>query len=418
MSESMNESEAIRRKTAQHKVRLCHWLTGAYALWRRFATLSRRHSRKETKRVLIFFSARIGDAILFLDTFRAYKRLYSPDEGYELVFACRKEVKVFLETVGEAEGVRFIEVDRERIMWSFTEFVKAVRSVGSKKYDIVIIPRLVSVIEYVFAYCLPAPKVYTVCVEGNESKSSMKEQIFVRGGCTDTLYVDQSMRQQNRFWALFNEISGEQNKTMVPRLPEFKSNIEVPGKYCVFAVSTTDNLTKCWPIERFVEVIDHVVSVYGLDVCLSGAAGDLPAVEHVMASVERTDKVHCFAGNTSLTDWFELVRGARLVVSIDSASIHVAAATGTPSICVGGQWEGECYVPYDPDVVREDDALPVAVRGEKLPCFYCVLSKGGRLANPDCRKAVEQETPYPCMLAVSTESVIDAVDSELGGVSL
>lgn len=52
------------------------------------------------------------------------------------------------------------------------------------------------------------------------------------------------------------------------------------------------------------------------------------------------------AGKTSLVELVEVIRGAKMLVGNDSSAIHIAAATGTPSVCIhgGGIGDGSCHM--------------------------------------------------------------------------
>ena len=80
-------------------VGIYHYQIAAYAFLKHFFLPKYRYNGNQ-KNVMIFFSAHIGDVVMFLDTLKRYQNYYSKANGYHLVFACRNEVWAFLEMLG------------------------------------------------------------------------------------------------------------------------------------------------------------------------------------------------------------------------------------------------------------------------------------------------------------------------------
>lgn len=94
------------------------------------------------------------------------------------------------------------------------------------------------------------------------------------------------------------------------------------------------------------------------------------------------------------------LRAARLVVSVDTACFHLAAALGTPTLCLASAaYVGE-IVPY------AEAITPPSVRflWQTMPCQGCL---------GDCRGALV-DSMYPCVAALSPDAVIAAMVSLIG----
>lgn len=406
----MNTKEKEKQK--QHKILPSHYLTGAYAVAKHLF-LSPYHRNDGDKKVLIFFSGRIGDLVLFVDVLKQYKRLYAKEKGYQLFFACRNQVRYFLEQFGLAAELEFIEVNREEMLWSFQAFRTAVHNTNRHCYELMITPKIISIIEYVFTCCVRANRKYTIAIEGDQSKESLKERFFKKKSYTDVVPVASDSKIINRYWMLFDKLSGKQHQVTVARLPIVESRRVFQGNYCVVAVSSSTNHAKCWMPDRFAAVIDYMIATYGTKIYFTGSKSDTSISNEVITLIKNQSRIINCVGTLDLIDWIALIRKARLVVSLDSSPIHIAAAVGTKSICLVGQWEGETFVPYEPDVVRDDDALPLVVRGKRLPCYYCMLTKDTIKSNPACLEAFRNDRPYPCMEMIELKPVRDAVDQML-----
>lgn len=395
-------------KNKNSKIGLCHYQIAAYAILKHIF-LPKYKQKDGLKPVLIFFSAHIGDAVIFLEALKEYQKLYSKKNGFLLVFACRKEVKAFLEQLGFFGDMEFVEVNRDDILRSYYKFKKAVRDTGKYRYEIFINPRVVSVIEYVYEYCVCANKKYIVQVEGDRSKNSMKERFFREHLKNDITFVTQEMMLLGRIYILLDKLSGKKHPVRVPRLELPECDMKLPERYCVFAPSTAETPSKCWDSSHYAKLIDELVEKYDLCVCFSGSKADKVICQRVLNKVRHKERVYNYVGNTNFLQWVTLIKKSRLVVCNDSSPMHIAASTGRPCVCVGGQWEGKCYYPYAVEEMRKDDILPNVILGEKLPCYYCTLTANGRMGNNECRAAIQKAEPYPCIRNVNYEDVWNAV---------
>ena len=389
-------------------VGIYHYQIAAYALLKHFF-LPKYKQVGETKNVMLFFSAHIGDAVMFLDTLRRYQALYAEEKGYHLVFACRKEVWAFLNSLGCTGDMEFLEVNRDEILRSYPKFKKAVKDASKYKYEIYINPRTVSIIEYVFEYCLCAKNKYIVRIHGDNSKSSKKERVFRDGQKHEVTEVDRKMMLLRRFGLLADKLTGEHQPVSISRLQVPDVDLETPLKYFVFAPSTAETPSKCWNSDNYARLIDEIIEKYDVDICLSGGKNDRTICKMVCDRVNHKERLHDFVGTTSFKEWIALISRAEMVVCNDSSPMHIAASVGTRCVCIGGQWEGNCYYPYDVDILREDESLPAVVLGEKLPCYYCTTSLHGRKGNPDCKEAIDRAEPYPCIRNVLYEDVCEQI---------
>ncbi|GAB4411525.1 MAG: lipopolysaccharide heptosyltransferase II [Bryobacter sp.] len=94
---------------------------------------------------------------------------------------------------------------------------------------------------------------------------------------------------------------------------------------------------KRWYPERYAETASTLARGHHLTIALFGSASEKPlteAIEHRLR--EQGLMVKNFAGQTTLAEFIELAAACRLMLTNDSGAMHVAYATGTPSVTIFG----------------------------------------------------------------------------------
>jgi ADP-heptose:LPS heptosyltransferase len=99
-----------------------------------------------------------------------------------------------------------------------------------------------------------------------------------------------------------------------------------------------------WPAERFARVADRLAGE-GFAPVLTGTAGERDVAAAVRAAM-RTEP-RSAVGRTSLGGLAALLAGARVVVTNDTGTSHLAAAVGAPSVVVLVSSDGARWAPLD-----------------------------------------------------------------------
>ncbi|MEY2565147.1 MAG: heptosyltransferase [Verrucomicrobiota bacterium] len=146
---------------------------------------------------------------------------------------------------------------------------------------------------------------------------------------------------------------------------------------------------KFWEVDRWAQLIDHCAAQRQMKCLLTGGRSPIEQTQIAAIKASIRSEVTDLSGKTDLLTLAALVRKARLLVTVDSAPMHFAAAWDTPQVVLFGPTNPFHWHP------RSDSA--VVLMGE---------SEGGRLEfNPMAVAAP--------MNQISTESVIDAMEALL-----
>jgi heptosyltransferase-2 len=130
----------------------------------------------------------------------------------------------------------------------------------------------------------------------------------------------------------------------------------VAGQSGIVAINpgATNSNAKRWLAERFAKTADRLNEREGFQTVIVGTAGDKRVADEV-AGLMRTHSA-VIAGETSIAELKAVLACARLVISNDTGTSHVAAALGVPTVVVFGPTEHVSTRPlsHRATVVRHD----------------------------------------------------------------
>jgi predicted lipopolysaccharide heptosyltransferase III len=145
---------------------------------------------------------------------------------------------------------------------------------------------------------------------------------------------------------------------------------------------------KFWETRRWREVIEHAGENYGLDLVLTGGTAP-PEQAHLAEIKSKSRRLVDLSGKTDLLTLGALIAQARLLINVDSAAMHLAAATRTPQVVLFG--------PTNPFHWLPRDSIALILQG----------------ASPTPLAQFVAKQPRIPMKQISTEAVIGAMDSLL-----
>ncbi len=129
-----------------------------------------------------------------------------------------------------------------------------------------------------------------------------------------------------------------------------------------------------WPVARLAELARALGAAEGVPVVVTGAGGDRAIADAVAAAGGAIS----IGGATTLGEFGAIAAGARAVVAMDSGPMHVAAATGAPTLGIFALQsdEPDRWAPLGPRtaVLRATYPCPPNHRKETCPDFACVAA--------------------------------------------
>jgi ADP-heptose:LPS heptosyltransferase len=147
----------------------------------------------------------------------------------------------------------------------------------------------------------------------------------------------------------------------------------VPGRYfCVHPGASRRD--KCWSIERFAEVADHLARTWALTPVFTGSANEADLAQAVAARMRARARIA--AGPISIGAMAALMAAARLLLCNDTGVSHIAAGLRLPSVVVFSKADIRRWAPAD-TVLHRCLWDPEGARAADVMVFADELLEGG-----------------------------------------
>ena len=202
-------------------------------------------------------------------------------------------------------------------------------------------------------------------------------------------------KKDSHLWKLKGlgiDTSRAQFSVFVPKTDEFYVEgllDKIPGKENIVVMSPgAKSLIKKWKKECFSELADRLIEELKVPLVMVGDQNDLDLVNEIESRMK--NKAYNLAGRTSITQLAHILRRSKLLITNDSAPMHLGTAMGTKVLAIFGPTDPRKYGPRG-----EHDRV---IRKE-LDCSPCEVAQ--------CK------FNHECMKSISTEKVFTAASQML-----
>ncbi len=367
-----------------------------------FAGLLPRGKAAGRERVLVVRLDRIGDFLLWLDAARALRELYPADR-------CELTLLAHPSWAGMAGGLGLFDrvwtLDPRTFVWNL-----------GYRWSRLTVTRRAG-----FSTVVQARHSRELFVEDALTRASgapVRAAFDRPDGPETRVQKAVSDRWYTRLVAAPAEMELERNAEFVRALglPEFRAGVpalatsrppvalrETPY-FVLFPGATWSG--RRWPTERFAALAERLSRETGWRGVVCGGPEDR-ALGEAVARLAGTP-LENLAGGTTLDALAGVIAGAELVVTNETSGVHMAAAVGTPSVCVLGGGHFGRFVPYRIETPLQGRPLPLPVVAP-MPCFGC---------DWQCIYPISAGDPAPCIGGIGLEAVWTAVRDVIGAEKL
>ncbi len=333
--------------------------------------------------ILIIQTAFIGDAILTLPLIQVLKKNY-PRSSIDVVVIPRT-IEIFTNHPAISSIIPYDKRGSDKGLIGFFRLRNQFRA---KKYELIIIPH--RSLRSALLGRLLKPK---VCVGFDRSSGRL---LF-----TKVIHYNPAEHEIGRNLSLLNPFSIQIDRNELPQLYPSVEDVKTvdsvvdgfgmkkDNHFVTVAPGTIWN-TKRWPSDRFTALCKQLSSECSA-VLLIGGKEDNALCEEIAGNTKAKNVLNA-AGKLTLLQSAELIKRSCVLISNDSAPMHIAVAVGTPVVAIFG-----ATIPEFGFAPRGANDIVVETKG--LKCRPCSIHGG---------KTCPIGT-FECMTAITPDFVIDKV---------
>jgi heptosyltransferase-2 len=337
--------------------------------------------------ILVIQTAFIGDAILTLPLIQVIKKNY-PHSSIDVVVVPRT-VDIFSHHPAISNIIPYDKRGEDNGLIGFWRLRNQLRA---KNYDLIVIPHR-SLRSALLGWLLKP----NVRIGFDRSAGRF---LFTR-----IVHYDPTDHEIDRNLSLLSPLSLRINKNELPHLYPSAEDAQVVDSMLESFGLNEENLiitvapgtiwnTKRWPADRFAAMCKQLSSECSA-VLLVGGKEDSALCDEI-AGMSKAKNVFNVAGKLSLLQSAELIKRSRVLISNDSAPMHLAVAVATPVVAIFG-----ATVPEYGFAPRGTHDIVIETKG--LKCRPCSIHGG---------KTCPIGT-FECMIAITPELVVNKVRSFL-----
>jgi ADP-heptose:LPS heptosyltransferase len=334
-------------------------------------SVSENHENNGLRSILIVRGDAIGDFVLFLPSITALRQYY---EGSRISLLTGRESLPLALSVADVDEV--IAFDAKRYRFDLGCRIRLIRQLRSRCFDIALNPIYSrEPLTDELLYCSGAKE--RITFDGNLDNIDARTKAANDRYCTQVIASGAGIVSEvERNREFVEKLTGRKPtlEASLPRIPITGRQIEEARRHLldegvdpdaetlVVLFPGASSAIKMWPSERFADVANRVAKEYKVRILICGSPSDVETQEAVASRVSAP--VVRLAGKTDLLQLVGILKHAALFIGNDTGPLHLAAAVGTPTLCVlGGGHFGRFY-PYG------DQRKHRAVFHE-LECFHC-----------------------------------------------
>lgn len=143
------------------------------------------------------------------------------------------------------------------------------------------------------------------------------------------------------------KLTGEPCQLAKPFLNKQLLKINEANQICIFIGGSV--ASKRWPADKITSLCKQLLLDYNITIILAGGPADIADANTIVKAITNS-RVIDITGSTSLLDLCNTVGSSRLLLTNDSAALHIAVALNVPAVCTAkGDLRGR-FIPFPPQI--------------------------------------------------------------------
>jgi len=351
----------------------------------------------KTERVLVVRVDGLGDFVLWLHAAKALRRIF-PASGFRLTLVCDvvcQEVALASQLFDEVWPV-----ERPRLLDNLAYRWRCLRRIRKGGFSTAISPGLWRDPLCGDALVRAANAKVSVGADSTGSNSqplqtAISNRWYSRLVKPEPQDTHELLWQKTLLRTLGDQDYEPDASLVMPGLPCLPEALTSGAFFVVFPAAAWHG--RRWPVSRFAEIAARIQQCTGLTCVLCGGQKDV-GLSNTFGDHFGSGFID-LVGKTTLPELSGILKAAELVISNETSAVHIAAAAGTPSICILGGGHFGKFIPY-PSIPKAQLSPPMSVFS-RMDCFGC---------DWNCIYPLQAHAPTPCVDRISTADVWSAIE--------
>ena len=347
------------------------------------------------KQVLLVFPFALGDSVMLYGDMQYLKDIYKEDE-YEITVTCQSPYAKLFGTVFE----NVLPIPYTKASVSPKERFKMLKALRGKYYDIALDPiGSEECTPNVYAMNAICAKEKIGILLAQDKKYQCPKFLRKRAYTKVFKLEEKNVHRVKHYAQFFSMVAGKELEPKVAQLP-VSNTLTLPEKYFIVYPSASIPV-KQWPVESYAKAARRLYEKLGIKMLLCGTNADKEATDELIKMCSDIPMENML-GKTSVLEFIEVIGRSELVLTNDTSVYHIAAATGRKTIVVSGGYVYDTFLDYHTNGYGDEYEKNIRICAHKSECMNC---------SNNCKFKVEKT--YPCVLEVTEDEVLEAVDSLL-----
>ena len=380
--------EAVCEKTKRY-VLICVNRVRIIALFISAWLYNRKGNCTDGSIALVFYGG-LGDFVIWLAAAKALRELYI---NRRITLCCNAAFRELAKATGYFDQV--IVDERNPNTPGFFSRWRARKNFESVECDTLL---QCFYMEDMVAAAIKARK--KLCVSRNVTHKL--QQKLLRLIYDDCLPFDEKTEHYILQQTHYLQFLGWKGKAGLPDLPSAAPPIKILQPYFVIFPGAFEPL-RCWNVDKFAQVALFIARKYNLACCVCGGKQEIDKAYTFQKLCSGKMDLYNEVGKTTVLDLIALIQGACFVLTNDTSSVHIAAASRTPSVCISGILDPRLQaLPYP--VILGEKFLPLICKA-CLDCRGCACHY-----TKECIECMHLTGRWLCIESVTVPQVIKAVE--------
>ena len=186
--------------------------------------------------------------------------------------------------------------------------------------------------------------------------------------------------------------------------PFFKTDVVTEKKNWIgFFIGAADTFRK-WSTDNYIILAENLLKKFEhFQIVIFGGKGDMENGVKIAEHLKTEKKIIDFTGKTGLTDLITLTACCQLLITHDSAGLHIGAAVNVPAVCLSNGNHFGRFNPY-PDLPGNKIRTIYPDESFYLPeNYYDYCKKYQYISNMDINIITPEEVFETCLTLINTK---------------